>query len=236
MKKRIKSLCHNVLRIIVEDKSEPQWIIVTGQVSNHSTCDFLRDFAYLKYGHKYHYEKIIDSNSAKIIGSNSAKKMAEFIVFGLKEMMLLKRNTENKDIEAVVIIDNLGSGLHPVQLKKYVEDLTKLLPKVKFVASTHNPIVFLGLPKDSVIINLKPSDGIYFKAEKINVAFHKLTPNAILTSPIFGFDDIFSNETTADEVETADRYSVVEGDKSLRETLDILKRTDEDFFNDLMQD
>jgi predicted ATP-binding protein involved in virulence len=141
-----------------------------------------------------------------------------------------------KDLTGIVLIDEFDLHLHPKWQKELVEKLTKTFPKIQFIVSTHSPIPLLGAPKNSVIINVQRSEEEGITAQKLDIDFTKLTPNSILSSPIFGFEDIFSNETSADEVETADRYETIKGDESLKETLNILKETDEDFFNDLMDD
>lgn len=144
-----------------------------------------------------------------------------------------KNIVTTKEIKGIVIIDEFDNHLHPKWQRDLVEKLTELFPKVQFIVSTHSPIPFLGAPKNSVFIKVDRDKEKGITAEKLDVDVSKLTPNTILTSPVFGFENINSDEVDIDEVETADRYSNVEAEKRMKEKLKILKQSDEDFFNSL---
>ena len=142
--------------------------------------------------------------------------------------------TNYNELSGIVIIDEFDMHLHPKMQKELVERLSNIFKNIQFIISSHSPIPFLGAPENSVFIKID-RDGINgITAEKLDIEVQKLTPNSILTSPIFGFDDINSTEADIDEIETADRYSNIVKDKSLKEKLNILKQNDEDFFNDLI--
>lgn len=95
------------------------------------------------------------------------------------------------DLEGIVLIDELDVHLHPSWQKKLPGLLSSAFPKVQFIASTHSPIPFLGAPKNSVFLNVNRTveDGI--TVEKIEEDISDWTPNLILSSPIFGFSEIF---------------------------------------------
>lgn len=139
-----------------------------------------------------------------------------------------------KDLAGIVLIDEFDLHLHPKWQRDLVVKLSKTFPKIQFIVSTHSPIPLLGAPKNSVFIKVDRNkiDGI--TVEVLNIDISTLTPNSILTSPVFGFEDINSTEVDIEDIETADKYSNVQKDKSLRKKLNILKQTDEDFFNDLI--
>ncbi len=101
--------------------------------------------------------------------------------------------SNTKDIEGIVLIDEFDNHLHPKWQRMLVEKLTKLFPKVQFIVSTHSPIPFLGAPKNSVFIKVdrNKKDGI--TAEIIDIDISTLSPNSILTSPVFGFDALTPN-------------------------------------------
>ena len=138
------------------------------------------------------------------------------------------------DLSGIVIVDEFDNHLHPKWQKMLVEKLTKMFPKVQFIVSTHSAIPLLGAPKNSVIINVQRTKEKGITAEKLDIDFSRLTPNSIFTSPIFGFEDINSDEVDIDEVETPDLYSNIEKTRSMELKLNVLKQTDEDFFNSLM--
>ena len=145
-------------------------------------------------------------------------------------------NFENyaTDLSGIVIIDEFDNHLHPKWQRMLVKKLTNLFPKVQFIVSTHSPIAFLGAPKNSVFIRVNRNKESGIIAEILDIDVSKLTPNSILTSPIFGFEDINSTEVDIEELETADRYSNIENEKRLKKKLNILKQSDEEFFNSLM--
>jgi len=118
--------------------------------------------------------------------------------------------TNFSDLAGIVVIDEIDLHLHPKWQKAMVEKLTQLFPKIQFIASTHSPIPILGAPKDSVIINVqRDENGI--TAEKLDINFSTLLPNSILTSPIFGFEDIIPTSKSKDEfLNTEPNYTDIE--------------------------
>jgi len=152
----------------------------------------------------------------------------------LIRLTLNKKNIDLDNLGGIVLIDEFDNHLHPKWQRMLVEKLTKLFPKVQFIVSTHSPIPFLGAPKNSVFIKVDRTKENGITAEVLDIDVSTLTPNSILTSPVFGFDDINSTEIDIEDVATADRYSNVEQEKRLKEKLNILKLNDEEFFNSLM--
>lgn len=94
------------------------------------------------------------------------------------------------DLEGIVIIDEVELHLHPKYQKLFVQKLTKLFPKIQFIASTHSPIPLLGAPPETVILHVTRTEERGIEVEKLDIDFSVLTPNAILTSPIFGFQEL----------------------------------------------
>lgn len=94
------------------------------------------------------------------------------------------------DLEGIVIIDEIELHLHPNYQKLFVQKLTELFPKIQFIASTHSPIPLLGAPPETVILHVTRSREKGIEVEKLDIDFSVLTPNAILTSPIFGFQEL----------------------------------------------
>jgi predicted ATP-binding protein involved in virulence len=122
-----------------------------------------------------------------------------------------QQSKENfSDLEGIVLIDEIDLHLHPKYQKLFVQKLTELFPKIQFIVSTHSPIPLLGSPPNSVIINVSRTreDGI--KAELLDIDFSVLTPNAILSSPIFGFQDLIPDSKSDDKmIRTEDTYKEV---------------------------
>ena len=124
---------------------------------------------------------------------------------GLKSLIALVSHTmivlfyqqpsikDPSQLQGIVIIDEIDIHFHPVMQKQLVELLSKLFPRVQFIATTHSPIPLLGAPPDSIIFKVKRNAAKHVHVERISddVNFSELLPNALLTSPIFGLKDIF---------------------------------------------
>jgi predicted ATP-binding protein involved in virulence len=139
---------------------------------------------------------------------------------------MINRFTKNQDVEnfsdleGIVLIDEIDLHLHPKYQKLFVQKLTELFPKIQFIVSTHSPIPLLGSPPNSVIINVSRTreDGI--KAELLDIDFSVLTPNAILSSPIFGFQDLIPDSKSDDKmIRTEDTFQEVEFNDQLKKNI-----------------
>jgi predicted ATP-binding protein involved in virulence len=124
------------------------------------------------------------------------------------------------DLKGIVIIDEFDIHLHPKYQKLFVQKLTELFPKIQFIVSTHSPIPLLGAPKNSVIINVSRTSEEGIKAELLDIDFSILTPNAILSSPIFGFQDLIPESKSDDKmIRTEDTFQEVEFNDQLKKNI-----------------
>lgn len=113
-------------------------------------------------------------------------------------------------VEGIVLIDEVELHLHPKYQKLFVEKLTELFPKIQFIVSTHSPIPLLGAPANSVIINVTRTKEEGIQAKLLDIDFSVLTPNTILSSPIFGFQDLIPDSKSNEKmVRTEDTYKEV---------------------------
>lgn len=115
------------------------------------------------------------------------------------------------DFTGIVIIDEFDLHLHPKLQMELPSKLSEIFPLVQFIVSTHSAIPLLGAPKNSTIIKVSrnKSDGI--TAEVLDIDLTKLTPNIILTSPIFDMDTITSkSKESMQEVRTEDDYDAMQ--------------------------
>lgn len=128
------------------------------------------------------------------------------------------------ELQGIVIIDEFELHLHPKYQKWLPEKLTELFPHIQFIVSTHSPLPLLGVPADTVILHVTRDVEKGIQVERLDIDFTTLTPNAILSSPIFGFEDIIPQANTElADVATEDIYSEAERMKRLREKLKVLK-------------
>ncbi len=123
------------------------------------------------------------------------------------------------ELKGVVFIDEIDIHLHPNFQKHFVEQLSAAFPKVQFIVTTHSPIPLLGAPKNSVIgvVKRNVEQGTYIERVDDKIYIEELLPNTILTSPIFGMDNIVHEdrdketmvrtEKTFDELKFVDKLN-----------------------------
>ena len=165
------------------------------------------------------YKPIIFSQLAMGIKSTIGI-IADFLMQLSDKEMDFKIIKNKIQIEGIVIIDEFDNHLHPKWQKDLVINLSELFPKVQFIVSTHSPIPLLGAPKNSVIIkvNRTKEDGI--TAEKLDIDVSTLTPNSILTSPIFGFENLISSSKPNDKfINTEDDYKDISRKQKMRKEI-----------------
>ena len=124
------------------------------------------------------------------------------------------------DLEGIVIIDEIELHLHPKYQKLFVEKLTELFPKIQFIVSTHSPIPLLGAPHNTVILNVTRTEEEGITVSRLYVDFSVLTPNAILSSPIFGFQDLIPDSKPKDVmIRTEDTFTEVEFNNQVKKNI-----------------
>ncbi|EFK60141.1 AAA family ATPase [Sphingobacterium spiritivorum] len=154
-----------------------------------------------------------------------AKVTFNKLASGLKSMIamigdiLIRLYNQQPDVNdpseftGIVLIDEIDIHLHPKLQKQIVQQLSKTFPKVQFIASTHSPISFLGAPKNSQIFRVERNSAEGVKIRRLDelLELGDLLPNTILTSPIFGLDDIIPESHDQKKlVRTETNYSEIE--------------------------
>lgn len=114
-------------------------------------------------------------------------------------------------LEGIVIIDEFDLHLHPKWQRKLPALLSDIFPNVQFIVSTHSPIPLLGAPEKSAFLKVVRNKEEGIKIENLDyIEVRNLTPNTILTSPIFDFYDIIPEKNTSlGLLRTEDDYSEV---------------------------
>lgn len=124
-------------------------------------------------------------------------------------------------LAGIVLIDEIDLHLHPKWQKAMVEKLTKLFPKIQFIASTHSPIPILGAPENTVIINVQRTTEKGIIAKKLDVDFNTLLPNTLLSSPIFGFEEYLPKSLKdLSKLRTEDGYDEILFNKEVENRID----------------
>jgi predicted ATPase len=156
--------------------------------------------------------------------SAGSKSIIAMIGDMLIELLQNQDVDDPAELEGIVIIDEIDIHLHAKWQREFVVRLTRMFPKIQFIASTHSPIPLLGAPPETIILNVEKEtkqEGIVVKRLPIDVT--ELTPNTILTSPIFNFDWIIpvAHDRTK-PLYTQDNYREVFNEKRLDEKLETL--------------
>jgi uncharacterized protein (TIGR02646 family) len=92
--------------------------------------------------------------------------------------------------EGIVLIDEIGSHLHPYWQMRVVDRLREALPRVQFIISTHYPLCLRGMKNDEVVILRRSKSN----RNKIILLDQDLPPvegmrvDQILTSEFFGLE------------------------------------------------
>lgn len=144
------------------------------------------------------------------------------IVLMIGDMILRLYNTQSwiddpKDFTGIVLIDELEAHLHPKWQKLFPQILAQTFPKVQFIVTTHSPITLLGMPNNTVIFNVQRNDDTGTNIEHLHIDLTNLQPNLILTSPIFGMDNIFNtNNCSIDLVHTGSDFTDIDARKNAK--------------------
>ncbi|MEY4937595.1 MAG: hypothetical protein RIS64_3954 [Bacteroidota bacterium] len=132
-----------------------------------------------------------------------------------------------EDLQGIVLIDEFDAHLHPNYQYELPYLLSTVFPKIQFIVSTHSPIPILSLPKSIPAVVLTVSrtieNGITADRKDDEMEIHRLNPSALLTSPIFGFQQLFARGATSQEVIPTDDYEDVDFMKKMKARIQSLR-------------
>lgn len=172
----------------------------------------------------------LDTDGERIqqgVGFRNLSSGIKSLIAMLGDMMirLFSQQPEVEDpsrLQGIVLIDEIDIHLHPKWQKKLPEILHEYFPDVQFIVTTHSPIPLLGAPKNSRIFVIKRINKHGVIAERLDnqLVLGNLLPNSILTSPIFGMQDIIpESNTNLEELSTERSYKQVQANRKIREEL-----------------
>lgn len=134
-------------------------------------------------------------------------------VFAMVSEMLIRLYHFQKDVldpselTGIVIIDEIDLHLHPNAQRQLIIDLSEVFRNIQFIVATHSPIPLLGAPRNSCFFKVERDheDGI----ELINlneIDVYHLMPNTLLSSDLFGMNNLFDRKENTDKSLRTERY------------------------------
>jgi len=110
---------------------------------------------------------------------------------------LSKNNLAFETAEAIVLIDELGTHLHPRWKMEVVNRLRKAFPKIQFIVTTHEPLCLRGLQENEVSVLKKNEDGKIISITDLpNPSDFRV--DQLLTSEYFGLNSTLDSKTEED--------------------------------------
>ena len=152
-------------------------------------------------------------------------------IIGMVGDMLIRLYRQQPDVVSpinltgIVLIDEIEAHLHPIWQREFPKLLAEIFPKIQFIITTHSVITFLGMPKNSVFFNVSRSDNGETKVNRVDIDIANFLPHQILTSPIFGMENVSSVENTDfSKIRTENTYEEVLEHNKIREELKSLSQ------------
>jgi hypothetical protein len=89
--------------------------------------------------------------------------------------------------EGVVLVDEIGSHMHPTWKMRIVSALREFLPRMQFIATTHDPLCLRGLTNREVVVMRRDTKGRAVAVRDLPSA-EGLRVDQLLTSEYFGLN------------------------------------------------
>lgn len=109
--------------------------------------------------------------------------------------------------EGVVLIDEIGTHLHPRWQMKVVSAFRDAFPRIQFIATTHDPLCLRGLRNGEVVVLKRDPEGAIFALSDLP-AIEGLFVDQLLTSEYFGLGSTLDPEIEDAFAEYYDLLSV----------------------------
>lgn len=122
-------------------------------------------------------------------GYKSIFALAIDIIFTLS-----KEHTAFQLAEAIVLIDEIGTHLHPRWKMEVVERLRKAFPKIQFIVTTHEPLCLKGLRGKEVTVLKRDEQNVIYPVSDLPDP-SSLRVDQLLTSEFFGLNSTMDAKT-----------------------------------------
>jgi energy-coupling factor transporter ATP-binding protein EcfA2 len=96
--------------------------------------------------------------------------------------------TKLRELEGVVLVDEIDLHVHPTWQREIVAQISRALPRLQFVFTTHSPIVAGSVSSANLFIVAQPSDQDSATITRPSSEVYGLSADQILTSSMFGLN------------------------------------------------
>jgi len=108
---------------------------------------------------------------------------------------LLDHWDDIEQAQAVVLIDELETHLHPRWKMQVMTALRRVFPRVQFIVTTHDPLCLRGMDDPEVIVLRRDSDSFIKPVEDLP-SFKSMTAEQLFTSDYFGLNSTTDPSTS----------------------------------------
>jgi energy-coupling factor transporter ATP-binding protein EcfA2 len=171
----------------LEDPS--RWLIMASQEKFEAVARALHSLLTLGID-----QRVVREHSGVFISSTGSRIPVGYLSDGYKTIFalsvdimreILKNHDSLEYAQAVVLIDEIENHLHPSWKKKLLASLRAAMPKVQFIASTHDPLCLRGMQDGEVKVLYRSPDGETRIMQDLP-PISTLSVEQILTSEYFG--------------------------------------------------
>ncbi len=117
---------------------------------------------------------------------------------------LMREYRQLEDAEAVVLIDEIETHLHPRWKMRVMNALRQALPRVQFIVTTHDPLCLRGMDDGEVVVLQRDLEGRIVLLEDLP-SIKGMRADQLLTSDYFGLSSTVDPRTELDVARFAAR-------------------------------
>jgi len=151
--------------------------------------------------------------------------------------MLIRFDREKQDIikpenlKGFVIIDEFDLHWHPKWQRVLVSRLSEIFKNIQFIVSTHSLSPLMGAPQNSVFVKVNKSFESGITMERIDIEPENLSPNILLSSPLFDTPILSIQNRNIDDFATDDDFIKWKAYEAVKEELKKREHKRKELFN-----
>lgn len=144
-------------------------------------------------------EKLVVENGTALIRYNSkhADRLAQLsegyksVIALVVDIMqvLIRGNTSMESAKGIILLDEIGTHLHPRWRMQVVKRFRNVFPKLQFIVTTHDPLCLRGLKKGEISVFDKDNRGRIFVLTDLPDS-SEYRVDQLLTSAFFGLNSV----------------------------------------------